>query len=1317
MKKAVKRITAALLAACMVMSSGDVSMAAKSKKVPKLSVKKTVKLKVGNTKKLQVKKNGVKKLVKVSWKVSKKCIKLSKKAGTATKIKAVKKGSAKVTATVKYKVTAGSKAKTKKLTCKVKVSEAAKKTEVTPQPTMPANNDPTPTPTRVPRPALNSITDSSVGKEQKFTFEEWTGNEYTDVDGNDVKAADVYAINRKDASVTSGSAVSYDTAENAIKGARDYSKESSDYVQFLTGTDASVTDWELTVVNSPAEAEDDMYKDFYREDYSAQGDWKYNLTLPSSWEHYGFDFSIYANVQMPWQSRYDTNVTSPKCPVNYNPVGMYRKTFKVDKGLSCADERVNISFQGVESCFYLYVNGKEVGYSEDSYSPHSFDITDYLKKNADGSISTDADNLLAVKVLKFCDGTWFEGQDFFYDGGIFRDVYLYATPLVHIEDYFVQTDLDGWYEDAELKISGLQIANYSTSDIAAGEYAIDVKIYNEDGTVFLDGYNIDLPAMAAGTNDGASIMEAGDSQITVKAPKLWSCENPNMYVLVLNLYHKKTGAWMEFLSQGLGFREIEFTRTEVDENGNRITDKNDYQQMLLNGQPFYLKGTNRHDTDPVYGKYVPHNVYLEDIKLMKQFNINAIRTSHYSNDEYLYYLCDKYGLYMMAETNIESHAIQNQAANQIHFKNMLMDRTITAFERLKNRTAVIMWSTGNESYYSGDANYADGMFYDLIWYFKDNDPTRPVHCESSGDANGVDMGSNMYPSVDGVRGKANENMPYVICEYDHAMGNAVGNIKEYWDAIRSSGNMLGGFIWDWVDQSRLLSLDKAKTSGNVYDYYAEDDAHENLYASENNGMFFAYGGDSGDNPNDGSFCVNGLVSPDRDVQPELYEVKYRYQNFWFDSTAEEDLNSENIVIYNESSFDNLNKYELVAEVYEDDTCLGSLSYDDCSVMPGETKSVGIEYKKFLPQTLKPGSSYYLNILVKTKQAVNGKLDGQDVVIIPAGHEIAHEQFDISDTETAVTRQVSPNAVNVTEDSGYYNVSGDNFSFKINKQSGRLEEYKYNNEVVIANGPQPNFWRARLNNDRNYDAIWQSVGDSASVDNISASKNSAGQNVITANLKFSRANGVTQKMVYTIDGSGAVTIDIEFDPTGYTGNLSKRRLLRVGTEMVLPAGYENVYWLGRGPVETMRDRCTGEMVGSYKTTVDKLFYPYLNTQDTGTLTGLKWITVTNSGSKSAVAIAGNDFEASALHFKDDDMDSAGHPYQLNKLSETILSVNYGSEGTGNASCGPDTLSAYQLSARDKYNYSYTIVPYTVTDEESGIPAQVSDVTRQYRGQAQ
>lgn len=1164
---------------------------------------------------------------------------------------------------------------------------------------------------------LTSMVDSSVNKTSKFTHEEWKGTTYTDVDGKEVKGAEVYAINRKDASATSTAYVSYDSVENAIIGARDYNKSISPYVQYLTGKEDEVKDWSLVVVQNQTVSDQTMYADFYETDYQLQGDWKTDLELPASWEHYGFDFSIYANVVMPWQSKYDNNVQSPKAAVKYNPVGLYRKNFKVNEGLADANGRINISFQGVESAYYVYVNGKEVGYSEDSYSPHSFDITDYLVKNADGSVNKEADNLLAVKVLKFCDGTWMEGQDFFYDGGIFRDVYMYATPLVHLEDYFVTTDLDDQYVDAELKLSDLKVVNYSTSAIAADDYELNVRVYNEDGTPFTEGFTIGIPSIAAGSNDGAAEVNLNDASTTVTAPKLWSCENPNMYVMVISLIDKKTGAIVEAISQGLGFREIEFVSSQVNAKGVRTTQDREYTPMLVNGKRFFLKGVNRHDSDPVYGKYCPHETQFEDIKIMKQNNINAVRTSHYSDDEYLYYLCDKYGLYVMAETNVESHAIMNKAAQQVHFKKLVMDRTITAFNRLKNRTSVIMWSTGNENYYNGNADYADGMFYDLIMYFKNNDSTRPIHCESSGSSNGVDMDSNMYPDVNTVKNKAKANMPYVICEYVHAMGNAVGNIKEYWDAIRSSDNMLGAFIWDWVDQSRLLPLDKAKLQNKekeeAYDYFSKSNAHENLYKEENNGMFFCYGGDNDEQPNDNSFCVNGLVSPDRDVQPELNEVKYRYQNFWFDRTTEDEIRDGFVSIYNESNFDDLNKYNLVYEVYEDDKLLGS-EVVAANVAPGAEEYVYLGYNKFLPATLKAGAEYHLNVLVKTKTAMTGKVDGKDVVVIPANHEMSHGQFVIPNDYSKVVKTVSTNAVSTTDGSDYYEVMGKQFSFKINKQTGAIENYIYKNELVMQQGPTPNYWRAPLNNDGVRNDEWRGVGETAYVDSFEVSSNENNQTVVEMMLKFSKLDGVTQKTTYTIDGSGAITVDISFDPTQAT--LKNNRLLRVGTQMVLPAGYENVYWYGRGPVETFNDRCEGAMVGAYKTTVSDMFYPYLDTQDTGNMTGIKWFTVTSDSSRVALAIAGVEaFEASALHYTTEDLTVARHPYDLTELEETILSVNNCSSGAGNKSCGPDTLDEYRLLADKVYEYSYSIVPYTAANAFYGVEPYVSEVTRQYRAE--
>lgn len=1333
----------------------------------------------------------------------------------------------------------------------------------------------------------------------KFTHKEWTGETYTDVDGNQAKAADVYGINTEPASTFATTNVVYDSVEKAIKGAKDYDKAASKYVQFLTGKDQA--DWSLVVLQNQALAQGDAYKDFYKTDYKATtNDWKTNLQLPCSWTRQGFDFSIYTNVTMPWQSKYDSNVSAPNAPANYNPVGLYRKTFKVTDDMKAANGRVYLSFQGVESSYYVYVNGKEVGYSEDSYSPHSFDITDYL--TTDGS-----DNLLAVEVHKFCDGTWMEDQDMYYDGGIFRDVYLYSAPLVHIQDYKVETDLDENYENATMKLN-VTVANASKA--AAEGYKVDVRLYDQDGKMFVNDMTMDLDTVPAADGDTDGSVSTASSKL-VLSPELWSAETPNLYTMVLSLYDSKTGTYMGSVSQQLGFREIEFTKSEVDTNGNRITTDSEYKPITINGKQLLLKGTNRHDTDPEYGKYVPHETQEEDIKLMKQYNLNALRTSHYSNDEYLYYLCDKYGIYVMGETNLESHALMNQGEKQVNFKNLAMDRTVTAFNRLKNRTAIVMWSTGNENYYSSSASYANGMFYDLIWYFKNNDSTRPIHSESSDGNNGTDMRSNMYPSVDTLYSRAAANMPYVLCEYDHAMGNAVGNLKEYWDAIRSSDNMLGGFIWDWVDQSRILSLDNLPQSyvvtekkdgvvgsasissvnenpdsgaltgksangyalfesdkynealsgsgksftvevickpesdgaekvliakgdhqfalktnsskqleffayynnnwnsvtakkpdnwvgnwhqvvatydkgaikiycdgeligsgnGNTtiasssvalgvgcsadngrtfdgeismgrvysralsleeikaqnsttpaiteksddvllwadfagltvdesskpYDYYADTDAHANLYSNEIKGNFYGYGGDSGESPNDNSFCVNGLVSPDRDVQPELYEVKYQYQSVWF-STDDSMLLGETIDVYNENNFLNLNDFDVKWTLTEDGKEIGSgkISAEDTNIAGRESGSIKVPYRASMPEEKKAGAEYYLNLSVQLKE---------DTEWAKAGHEVAYEQFQIPAEVTKVEPTINTNVTVDDSAEDVIKVSGTDFGFEVEKATGTLKNYVYKGETLLTSGPVPNYWRGILNNDNgNYDGNWKNVNKNVTASDIAVGTNDAGQKTIRVTLASASQANLKQTMVYKVDGSGAVTVDATVDATG----TSLGRYIRIGTVMELPEGYENVEWYGNGPVEAMWDREDFATVGRYSNTVSGMFYPYLDTQDTGTVTGVKWISVTNPSAKSAMAIAATDtVEASALHFTVDDLDQAQHPYELTKLDSTILTVNYRSQGTGNKSCGQDTLSAYLLPNNKAYTYEYTMVPYTTKDSDP------MDVTRAYR----
>lgn len=982
---------------------------------------------------------------------------------------------------------------------------------------------------------------------------------------------------------------------------------------------------------------------------------------------------------MPWQSAYDRSVKVPKAPVNYNPVGLYRKTFDVKDTMLRTNGRVYLSFQGVESCYYVYVNGKEVGYSEDSFSPHSFDVTDYLTE--DGK-----DNLLAVEVHKFCDGTWMEGQDMIYGGGIFRDVYLYSTPLIHIEDYHVVTDLDEDYKDADLNID-LAVSNSSRADLS--DYAVDIRLYNPDGSVFMNGYTIDIPEVKRAAEDGTRTTVTASGSHAVNGPKLWSAEQPNLYTMVLTLYNRSTGAYIESLSQQLGFREMEFVSSEVNSNGQRKTQDSEFQPMKINGKPILLKGTNRHDTDPVYGKYVPEATVRQDIETMKRFNLNAVRTSHYSNDEYLYYLCDKYGLYVMAETNVESHALMNKGDSQKHFKKMVMDRTVTAYNRLKDRTSVVMWSTGNENYYNSNKNYADGMFYDLIQYFKEKDPTRPVHCESSGNQNGVDMDSNMYPTVGTVEGKAKANMPYVLCEYDHAMGNAVGNIKEYWDAIRSSDNMLGGFIWDWVDQSRLAELPQSK-----YDYYSEEFAHKTLYPEEAEGKYYAYGGDWKDQPNDGSFCVNGLVSPDRDVQPELYEVKYIYQNFWF-TAGDIDLARGNVHVYNESSFDNMDQYDLVWKLSEDDTELAT-GTECIDVGPREEADISLPYMDKLPEERKAGAEYYLTLELQLKS---------DTLYAKAGHVVAQEQFLLPETLEHASYQPAAGNVEIQDEDEGIAVNGSDFSFTIDKENGMLKDYTYRGTLLMSEGPVPNFYRAPLNNDGSHDKKWKSAANNPSLKDYEIEEEGDGRKTIRTTLSFPEQPGLYTALDYTIEANGAVTVKMTTDATG----TSLGNYLRIGTNMRLPGGYENITWYGDGPVESMSDRNNFAVVGRYQSTVSEMFYPYLDTQDTGTLPGTKWFTVTDPNQKEALVVAGReDVETSALHFTVQDLTNARHPYQLTPEDDTILSVNLASQGAGNKSCGPDTLAEYLIPNNKEYSYEYTLLPYEV-----GAAQNLTELTRGYR----
>ncbi|MBQ4465140.1 MAG: DUF4981 domain-containing protein, partial [Oscillospiraceae bacterium] len=1115
------------------------------------------------------------------------------------------------------------------------------------------------------------------GADVSFTHKEWTGKDGTE---------DVFAVNRVAASVN---AVPYQDTASAVNAVWDYNaRTKSDYLQMLTGAGE---DWELKVVQNDASAANYRSGGFMYGNYTpSPGDtWK-TVQLPKSWTCQGFDFPIYCNVQMPWQRKYDGYVPCPQAPANYNPVGLYRKKFTLDKSMKANGRRVYIEFDGVESAYYIWLNGKQVGYSEDTFSPHRFDLTDYL---------VDGENTLAVEVHKFCDGTWFEGQDMIYDGGIFRDVFLVSTSPVQISDYTVRTDLDDSYTNADLSVN-VDITNITGN--ARNGWTLRAEAFDEAGNNILSGATAKLDELKTWSRTSATI------RTTVKNPKLWSAENPNLYALVITLLDDKGNA-QEIVSTQLGFREIGFTPTQVDGSYKKTTTR--WQPITINGKKLLLKGVNRHDTDPFNGKAVPQETMEEDIRQMQLHNVNAIRTSHYSNDSYLYWLCNKYGMYVMGETNMECHALQGGDHNgeKAKFYELAMDRTDTAYKRLKNNPSIVAWSIGNEMGYTGNPNDAGGMFRDMIWYFKKHDNTRPVHSEGQGWDMGVDMGSQMYPSSSGIRGNAGDGkMPYVMCEYDHAMGNSVGALKEYWDSIRSGSNMLGGFIWDWVDQSRAVIID---SKGGGWDYYSTGDAHTNLYSSEAKGKFYAYGGDWGDNPNDGSFCENGLVLPDRTPQPELEEVKYQYQNFWFRADGTQ-LAKQEVSVYNENNFRDLSEYEVVWSLLKNGVSIEEGTLKNASAAPLSTATLSVPYH--LPKNHLSGDQFHLNLSVRTKQSTG---------MVPAGTEVAYGQFALSASGTPAKYDSGSGNLEVVDHPDMYVPVGKDFSFSIDKSTGLMKSYTYKGETLINAGPRPNFWRGNVENDTGwgarglFDGTWQKAGDKINVKGIEVKDGEDGKKIVISRLTLPNAKDANVTITYTISPNGDVKVDWDVDAT----KTGLGNFIRVGSVMTLPEGMEQVSWYGNGPVETFNDRKTNGRQGIWSNTVSGMYFPYMKADDCGNLTDVQWISVRDPKNANGLLIAADGkVEASALHFYPSDLQQANHTYQLSPRKETILSVDYGSMGTGSATCGQGTLDQYRLPNNHAYHWGYTIMPCgtSMTDaQRTNLAARLRSDGLVFRDQSQ
>ena len=773
----------------------------------------------------------------------------------------------------------------------------------------------------------------------------WTGTEW---DGSiegfyPNRNCDIVSIGRETARTDS---IPYADGASARIGAENYQKELSPYYRLL-----SQEEWAFRWYENPEVADSGTDACFYLPEYDDSG-WD-RIFVPSVWQTEGYDHPIYTNTVQKFAREFGNDDIGyprdlPKAPTVYNPVGLYRRTFEMPE--EWKDRRSYIVFEGVDAAMYLWVNGIQAGYAEDSFTTHEFDITDYLKPGEK--------NAVAVKVYRWCDGSWIEDQDMFDFSGIFRDVYLYATPQVRVRDYAIVTDFDKTFTDSTLYVEAMaQNTTEAKASLALTLHLLD-----------MDGKEIPITDATCTSEIPAGEEAVLSFAVSVEKPRKWSAEDPYLYTLILEETTAQGTVWESY---PVGFRKITYKTTE---SGWYEGNPTDHDLIRINGQPIRFNGVNRHETHPEMGYALTREIMEEDIRILKENNINAVRTSHYPNNPYWYYLCDKYGIYLIDEANVECHSNMTTENERLtdYLSAAIIDREYSMVRRDRNHASVVMWSLGNENKNPEILQtilvreYPDpeGTKRVLHEYTKD----RPWHYEQAKDMTetGIDVRSGMYalPEELAEHGKADGTLPMIECEYEHAMGNSEGNFDEYTAVFDQYRNLQGGFIWDLIDQS----------------VYLTNDAGE---------QYFGYGGDYGEHVQDGNFCANGLLLPDRTVQPEMAEVRYFYQQFRF---ADFDETTGQMTIENRFLFtDVAEKYEIRWMLVREDTILqeGTLDPETLKIpctdsrmnQPGKGR-VTIPY--FIKEEdLIGGHEYFLNL-----SAVLKENDG----LLPAGHAVAVEQF-------------------------------------------------------------------------------------------------------------------------------------------------------------------------------------------------------------------------------------------------------------------------------------------------------------------------------------
>ncbi|MHC4558726.1 MAG: beta-galactosidase, LacZ type [Planctomycetota bacterium] len=997
--------------------------------------------------------------------------------------------------------------------------------------------------------------------------------------------------------------VPYPDTETALQCKR----EASPFYKSLNGK------WKFNWVLKPSERP----LDFYKPDYDVSG-WK-EIPVPSNWQMHGYGRPIYLNMRYPFP------VNPPYIPHDYNPVGSYRKQFTVPVGWE--GRQVFIHFDGVKSAFYIWVNGRKVGYSQDSMLPAEFNITKYLKRGK---------NTLAVEVYRWSDGSYLEDQDMWRLSGIYRNVYLFATPQVHIRDFAVRTDLDESYTDATLMVRP-RISNYTTQDLKG--WIVEVQLYDAEAESILpEALSRSVSSITGERYPQRGNVPFGLLKATIKNPHKWSAETPYLYTLVVTL-KDSVGNVVEIESCRVGFREIEIKEG----------------QLFVNSKSIKLFGVNRHEHDPDHGRAIPVSRMIQDIKLLKTHNLNAVRTSHYPDDPIWYDLCDEYGIYLIDEANLETHGVGGFFSNVPAWNTAFMERAIRMVERDKNHPSVIFWSLGNES--GCGPNHS--AMAEWIHYY---DPTRPVHYEGAAarphDPYYVDMISRMYariPEIIRLATDPDDNRPMVLCEYSHAMGNSVGNLKEYWDAIRSHKRLIGGFIWDWADQG-LCKTDK--------------DGKE----------FWAYGGDYGDNPNDGNFCCNGLVQPDRKPNPSLYEVRKVYQRI--SVTPIEPL-AGSVSIRNEYDFTDLNFVDILWELTEDGKTIQKGKLPKLSLAPGKDITITIPFEK---PKLQPGAEYWLKISFAL---------ADDVPWANRGHVVAWEQFKIPfDSPRALLADVAAMPpLKLQESDKALRITGRDFELVIGKLSGVIESLRLGSTELIAEPLIPNFWRAPIDNDNGNNmpkrlGIWRRAGQNRIVAKVTSEQISPQVIRITVDAKLSVGTDCRYTSIYTVFGSGDIIVAGSIEPSG---ELSLN-MPRFGMQMAIPGDFSTMSWFGRGPNESYWDRKTGSAVGLYSGPVEENFHPYVRPQETGNKTDVRWLALTNKKGVGLLAVGMPLLSASAWPFTMDDLEKAEHIHELPRRKTITVNLDYKQMGVGgDDSWGARTHPEYTLPP-GAYSYRFRLTPY-------------------------